>query len=237
PLVEHLGHDQGQHHHEAGPDRGPGQPRQEAGAQGRPGQDAEGDGGDQRDEHLAPFQVDEGAGQPGDTDHEVTGGGGDLDRQVHGQVHGRDLEAAAADAEEARHGAGADHQPEAEPRPAGDVAPLPAEGGVVEASGQAEAAAGGVLGRFQAVGGPAALAEHDDPRPAEDAGEDQVEGADGQDAVEPGAEQRPGGGRHAEEDADADVGQTVPYVRRGRPAGGGDDGHDADGDGVADVDA
>ena len=56
---------------------------------------------------------------------------------------------------------------------------LPAEDGVVEPAGEAQAAAGDVLGRLEAFDGPTPLAEHDHAGPAEDGGEDQEQHADG----------------------------------------------------------
>jgi len=75
---------------------------------------------------------------------------------------------------------------------------------------------GSVFGQLGPGADPVPLLEHDQARPAEHGGEDQEQHADGHDAVQSGAEQGAGGGGHAEEDADADVGQAVADVGRRR---------------------
>src|SRR5208337_254124 len=59
-------------------------------------------------------EVDSGAGGGGDADHEIAGGGGNLEGDAHGLVHGEDLDRSRADAEQSGESAGAEHDRKAE---------------------------------------------------------------------------------------------------------------------------
>ena len=65
------------------------------------GEDAEHDRHGDSGIDVPAMEIDAGAGCGGDSDHEVAGGGGDLEGEFHDLIHGEDFDGSGADAEQA----------------------------------------------------------------------------------------------------------------------------------------
>jgi len=204
---------------------------EDLGADDGSGEDSEHDGHGDHGVDVAAGEIDAGAGGGGDADHEVTGGGGDFEGELHGLVHGEDFYGAGADAEEAGERSGAEHDSEAERDAGGGVLDFAAGVGVTavefEAGGEGVGGGGDVFCALAAEGGECGVEEDD----AEDYGDPVAGDSGGEIGAEEGAE----GGGDFEEHADADVGEAFADVGYGGSGGGGDDGDEGGSDGVADV--
>src|SRR6476620_3705097 len=122
-FVEHF--DSQQHDHRAEYDAQPFGFRfdQNPRAHQRAGQNAKHDGHGESRVDIATVQINAGAGGGGDADHEVAGGGGDLEGNLHGLVHGENLHGAGADAQESGQSARPKHYAEARRHALDIVAP------------------------------------------------------------------------------------------------------------------
>ena len=182
------------------------------------------------------MEVDAGAGRRRDPDHEVARRGGHLHREPHEVVHRQHLERSAADAEQARQQAGAEHRAEPGAHAGRPVLHVAVEAGVVVGAFELEAHRQRV---DSGLGGDlhVELAQGHQRRVRQGQPEDQLEDGLGYETDETGADDRAADGGHGEEEPDAHVAEPRPEIGGGRAARRGDDGDDAGAHRVAQVDA